>query len=77
MINHFKKDDDFLEHLKGRTQSYDGYQSFYTFDDALSNKNNILNMYLFEYLSNQFNEKEVIHGEIEFEICLIKEKKVA
>jgi hypothetical protein len=34
-------------------------------------------MYLFEYLANQFNDKEVIHGEIEFEIYLIKEKKVA
>jgi hypothetical protein len=77
LINHFKKDNDFLEHLENRTQSYDGYRSFYTFDDALSNKNNILNMYLFEYLANQFNDKEVIHGEIEFEIYLIKEKKVA
>ena len=34
-------------------------------------------MYLLEYLSNQFNEKEVIYGEIEFEIYLIKEKNVA
>ena len=77
LINHFKKDDDFLEHLKGRTQSYDGYRSFYTFDDALNNKNNILIMYLLEYLSNQFNEKKVVYGEIEFEIYLIKEKNVA
>ena len=77
LINHFKKDDDFLEHLRDRTQSYDGYQSFYTFDDALNNKNNILIMYLLEYLSNEFNEKQVIYGEIEFEIHLLKEKKVA
>jgi hypothetical protein len=78
LINHFKKDDDFLEHLeKVELNLMMVIRSFYTFDDALSNKNNILNMYLFEYLSNQFNDKEAVYGEIEFEIYLIKEKKVA
>ena len=77
LINHFKKDDDFLEYLEGITRSYDGYQSFYTFDDALNNKNNILIMYLLEYLSNEFNKKQVMYGEIEFEIYLLKQKKVA
>ena len=73
MTNHFKKNDDFLKFLKDRTQSYDGYWSFYTFDEALNNKDNKLIMYLLEFLSNEFNEKEVVYGEIEFEIHLLKE----
>ena len=73
LTNHFKKNDDFLKFLKDRTQSYDGYWSFYTFDEALNNKDNKLIMYLLEFLSNEFNEKEVVYGEIEFEIHLLKE----
>jgi hypothetical protein len=73
LTNHFKKNDDFLKFLKDRTQSCDGFWSFYTFDEALSNKDNKLIMYLLEFLSNEFNEKEVVYGEIEFEIHLLKE----
>ena len=73
LTNHFKKNDDFLKFLKDRTHSYDGYWSFYTFDEALNNKDNKLIMYLLEFLSNEFNEKEVVYGEIEFEIHLLKE----
>jgi len=75
LTNHFKKNDDFLKFLKDRTQSCDGFWSFYTFDEALSNKDNKLIMYLLEFLSNEFNEKEVVYGEIEFEIYLLKEVK--
>jgi len=32
-------------------------------------------MYLLEFLSNEFNEKQVVYGEIEFEIHLLKEVK--
>ena len=73
LTNHFKKNDDFLKFLKDRTQSCDGFWSFYTFDEALNNKENILIMYLLEFLSNEFNEKQVVYGEIEFEIHLLKE----
>jgi len=73
LTNHFKKNDDFLKFLKNRTQSCDGFWSFYTFDEALNNKDNKLIMYLLEFLSNEFNEKEVVYGEIEFEIHLLKE----
>ena len=38
-------------------------------------KDNKLIMYLLEFLSNEFNEKEVVYGEIEFEIHLLKEVK--
>ena len=47
--------------------------SFYTYDQAINDKDNILIMYLLEYLSNQFNEKVIVYGELEFDIWLIKE----
>ena len=72
LTNHFNKDFEFLEYLKDRTTSYDGYMSFYTYDQAINNKDNILIMYLLEFLANQFNET-FIYGELEFDICLIKE----
>tara|TARA_S200002703_G_C3745898_1_gene229488 strand:- start:200 stop:736 length:537 start_codon:yes stop_codon:yes gene_type:complete len=75
LTNHFKSNDDFLKFLKDRTQSYSGYHSFYTFEQALNNKDNILIMYLLEFLSNEFNEKEVVYGEIEFDVHLLKEVK--
>tara|TARA_R100000697_G_scaffold121713_1_gene149439 strand:+ start:666 stop:1226 length:561 start_codon:yes stop_codon:yes gene_type:complete len=70
LINHFNKNFEFLEHLKNRTKSYDGYISFYTYDQAINNKDDILIMYLLEYLANKFNEKFIIYGDIEFDIYL-------
>lgn len=65
-----KKDNEFLSFLKDRTTSCSGFVSFYTYDDALNNKDNKLIMYVLEYICNKFNEKEVVYGEIEFEIYL-------
>ena len=58
------KDDDFLNFLKEHTKSYDGYMSFYTFEQAKLDKDNILIMYGLEFICNKFNK----HPEIEFEI---------
>ena len=58
------KDDDFLNFLKERTKSYDGYMSFYTFEQAKSDKDNILIMYVLEFICSKFNE----YPDIEFEI---------
>jgi len=65
-----KKDNEFLSFLKDRTTSYSGFVSFYTYDDALNNKDNKLIMYVLEYICNKFNDKEILYGEIEFEIYL-------
>jgi len=67
------KDALFLEFLKERTQSYDGYFSFYTYETALANKNNILIVYILEFICNKFNE---VMDFWDFEIHL-KEKAVA
>tara|TARA_R100001198_G_scaffold95822_1_gene83074 strand:- start:1516 stop:1995 length:480 start_codon:yes stop_codon:yes gene_type:complete len=48
----FLKDNDFIEYLKNRTESYDGYISFYAFEDALDNKNDVLIKYVLEYICN-------------------------
>ena len=71
------KDDEFLSFLKDRTTSCSGFVSFYTYDDALNNKDNKLIMYGLEYICNKFNDKEVVYGEIEFDIHLLKDKQVA
>ena len=67
-----KKDKNFLEYLKNATTSYDGFMSFYTFNEALSNKNNILIMYVLEYISNKYNDS-ILYDLPEFNVYLNKE----
>jgi len=67
-----KKDKNFLEYLKKATTSYDGFMSFYTFNEALSNKNNILIMYVLEYISNKYNDS-ILYDLPEFNVYLNKE----
>lgn len=52
--DYFKTHEDFLDYLQDATQSYDGYTSYYNFDEALNNKNNILLLYIFQYICNKF-----------------------
>lgn len=56
MHNFFKDDKEFLSFLKDRTKSYSGYISFYTFEDALANKNDILSDYILEFLVRKFED---------------------
>ena len=65
------KDALFLEFLKERTKSYDGYISFYTYETAINNKDNILIMYVLEYICDKFNEN-FYFGDLEFQIELEK-----
>lgn len=68
LINYFNKYSKFLDYLKNETR----YMSFYTYDQGINNKDNILIEYILEFLANQFNET-FAYGEIEFDIRLIKE----
>lgn len=65
------KDALFLEYLKERTQSYDGYFSFYTYETALNNKDNILINYVLEFICDKFN-RNFYFGDLEFQIELDK-----
>ena len=56
--NYFKSDNEFLAHLKERTKSYDGYTSFYDFDEAIDNKNDMLSTYILEFLASKFNNSD-------------------
>ena len=67
------KDDSFLSYLKDRTKSYDGYISFYNYNEALSDKDDILILYVLEYVSNEFNEKYAFYGDIEFDVFLLSD----
>ena len=60
LINKFKKDVDFIAYLKEATQSRPGYISFYSFDDAINDKDNVLSDYLTSYLCNKFNADDYL-----------------
>lgn len=54
---YFLQDQDFIKYLNQRTKSYSGFISFYTFEQAKNNKDNILIDYVLEYICNEiFNE---------------------
>ena len=54
---YFLQDQDFIQYLNQRTKSYSGFISFYTFEQAKNNKDNILIEYVLEYICNEiFNE---------------------
>lgn len=51
----FLKNSTFLEYLKNATKSYDGYMSFYSYNEALENKDDMLIEYIFTFICNEFN----------------------
>lgn len=55
---YFKKEPAFIDYLKKATKSYDGYISFYDFEQAINNEKGILSNYVFTYLCRIFNETE-------------------
>jgi len=73
LMDYFKTNKDFLEYLKESVKSYSGYISYYNYDDALNNKNNVLTIYILEYISNEFNTKEKPFFDIYIDIELEKE----
>ena len=50
----FKRDKDFISYLEDRTANRSGFISHYTFEEVLSNKNNILSDYILNYIVNKF-----------------------
>ena len=65
----FLKDNDFIEYLKERTKSVSGYMSFYTFEDAIDNKDDILITYVLEYICNNIYDYNNM-TDVEFEIFI-------
>ncbi len=50
----FKRDKNFISYLENETTSRSGFMSHYTFEEALSNKDDILSDYILNYLVNKF-----------------------
>lgn len=63
-------DDEFAKYLKDSTQSYDGYMSFYTYQEALNNKDNILSVYVLRYICHKLNSEYL---DIAYDIILTDE----
>ena len=59
LIEKFKDDADFLNYLAESTKHRSGFVSFYTFDEALANKDNVLIEYLLRYLCEEFNDDDL------------------
>lgn len=56
----FKNDNEFLSYLKENTKSSSGYMSHYSYDEALNNKNDILSVYILEFLSRKFENDDFL-----------------
>jgi hypothetical protein len=68
LIKHFKKDENFLEYLKDSCKSRDGFISYYKYDSALMNQDNILTLYIFEYIANKYQESDKFNTDIYIDI---------
>ncbi len=55
--------EEFTEYLRERTTSCSGFISFYTFEEAMSNKEDVLVMYALDFLAGKYNE-EGLQGSI-------------
>ena len=58
LIKALQSDSKFLDWLKERTQSKSGFISFYSYDDAMNNKNDVYSVYALEYLSREYEISE-------------------
>ena len=65
LMNAIQKDDELLEYIQKRTKSYDGYISFYTFDEVLENKDNALIEFTLDFMSGKYNEEELFNDHSE------------
>ena len=54
------KEPDFLRRLKEATKSYDGYISFYNYDEVVNNKDNILHQFVYGYICPKFDRYDNI-----------------
>ena len=73
LINLFKDDNDFNTYLKERCKSYSGYMSFYTYDEAKQNTDDILIVYIMDYI---LDNKDILsawlnyyYNDYVYEIC--------
>ena len=61
LIKALQSNTKFLDWLKDRTQSRSGFISFYSYDDAMRNKNDMFSVYALEYLSSEYEHSEFMN----------------
>ena len=61
MIKALQSDSKFLDWLKDRVKSKSGFISFYSYDDAMNNKNDIYSVYALEYLASEYENSEFMN----------------
>ena len=58
LIKALQSNTKFLDWLKDKTQSRSGFISFYSYDDAMHNKNDIYSVYALEYLASEYESTD-------------------
>jgi hypothetical protein len=64
VLNYLLDNKEFLEYIKENTKSYDGFISFYTYNDVLNDKDSILIVFALDYMSILFEQKDHYDYEI-------------
>jgi len=60
LIKALQSNTKFLDWLKDRTKSRSGFISFYSYDDAMNNKNDMYSVYALEYLASEYESTDFI-----------------
>jgi hypothetical protein len=58
LIKALQSNTKFLDWLKDKTQSRSGFISFYSYDDAMNDKNDIYSVYALEYLASEYESTD-------------------
>jgi hypothetical protein len=58
LIKALQSNTKFLDWLKDRTKSRSGFISFYSYDDAMNNKNDMYSVYALEYLASEYESTD-------------------
>jgi hypothetical protein len=61
LIKALQSNTKFLDWLKDRTKSRSGFISFYSYDDAMNNKNDMYSVYALEYLASEYEHSDFMN----------------
>ena len=60
LVERFKTNEAFLDFLKEATTSRSGFISFYDYDQAIANKDDVLPQFILRWLADLFNDNDLI-----------------
>lgn len=62
VLNSEEFKEEFEEYLHERTTPVDGYIPFYTFNEAMNNKEGVLIYFVLEFMTDQYNGKDLLNS---------------